>query len=202
MQNQNGNINALLGNTDIYLIDQVMKGRYRSTDVLLDAGCGGGRNLPWFINNDIDVYAVDVNEQAIKQLKSIYNHLPAERFNVAAVENVPFNDNYFDAIICSAVLHFARSEEHLFAMLKELLRVLKVGGNLFIRMASNIGIETKVERLQNGVYALPDGTNRFLLTRSILATIMQQFPVSYLESFKTVNVNDVRCMSTLVLEKK
>jgi hypothetical protein len=39
----------LLGNTDIYLLDQIMKGRYAPSDILLDAGAGGGRNLHWFV---------------------------------------------------------------------------------------------------------------------------------------------------------
>ena len=39
------NIAHLLGGTDVYLIDQIIKGRYHPSDVLLDAGAGGGRNL-------------------------------------------------------------------------------------------------------------------------------------------------------------
>jgi len=201
MQEPGSSISALLGSTDIYLIDQLMKGRYNPEDVLLDAGCGAGRNLHWFISNGFDVYGADKNQNGIEQLKEEHPTLPPSRFVVAPIETLPFADNFFNGIICSAVLHFAKSEEQFFAMMKEMLRVLKVGGSLFIRTASNIGIEDKIVLLQNGVYALPDGTKRFLLTRPLLARLLQQFSLSFLEDFKTVNVNDVRCMSTLVLQK-
>lgn len=52
-------IQELIGNTDIYLLDQIMKGRYTPGERILDAGCGNGRNLVWFLKNDFDVYAVD-----------------------------------------------------------------------------------------------------------------------------------------------
>jgi tellurite methyltransferase len=82
-----------------------------------------------------------------------------------------------------------------------MVRVLKPGGSLFIRMTSDIGIENKVKVINDGVYLIPDGSTRFLLTKSLLASIFQQYPLSFIEPFKTVNVDDMRCMSTLVLQK-
>lgn len=40
---------------DIYLLDQIMKGRYDKEDIILDAGCGEGRNLRWFVEMDHDI---------------------------------------------------------------------------------------------------------------------------------------------------
>jgi len=34
-----------LGNVDVYLLDQLMKDRYSESDIILDAGCGSGRNF-------------------------------------------------------------------------------------------------------------------------------------------------------------
>jgi ubiquinone/menaquinone biosynthesis C-methylase UbiE len=99
------------------------------------------------------------------------------------------------------VLHFAKNTSHFFEMMNEMVRVLKPGGSLFIRMTSDIGIENKVVPINKGVYLLPDGSNRFLLTRSLLDQLMQQYTLTMAEEFKTVNVNDIRCMSTLVLIK-
>jgi ubiquinone/menaquinone biosynthesis C-methylase UbiE len=87
-------------------------------------------------------------------------------------------------------------------MLAEMVRVLKPGGSLFIRMTSDIGIEDKVKPSGNGVYIIPDGSKRFLLTRTLLADIPNKVPLSFIEPFKTVNVDDIRCMSTLVLQKE
>lgn len=191
----------LLGQTDIYLLDQIMKGSYNTSDKILDAGCGDGRNMYWFLQNSFAIYGTDINEEAIAQLKSANPDLPAERLQVAAVEKLPLTDNYFNHIISSAVLHFANSTEHFKAMLTEMVRVLKQNGSLFIRMTSDIGIENKVKLISDGVYIIPDGSERFLLTKTLLAECMQENNLSFLEPFKTVNVDDQRCMSTLVLQK-
>ena len=194
------NIQSLLGQTDIYLVDQIMKGRYQPGDSILDAGCGGGRNLHWFLQNDFHINGIDANEVAIENLKNQFPEL-ANSFRVASLERMPFNDGYFDHIICSAVLHFAENTAHFNAMFTELVRILKPGGTLFIRITSDIGIEEKVRLIADGVYLIPDGSTRFLLTRKMLAVCMQQNNLSFAEPLKTVNVDDVRCMSTLLLQK-
>jgi SAM-dependent methyltransferase len=194
-------LNSILGATDIYLIDAILKGRYHKKDVLLDAGCGEGRNLYWFLQNDFTIYGIDKSVEAIENLHRNYPGFPANRFRVDELANTSFDDAFFDGIICSAVLHFASTTKHFLAMLEEIVRILKPGGSLFIRMASDIGIEKKVQPLGQGVYLLPDGSTRFLLTRTLLDQLLHQYPFSFTEDFKTVNVADLRCMSTLVLQK-
>ena len=72
-------INELIGNTDIYLLDQIMKGRYGTGEKILDAGCGNGRNLIWFLKNDFEMYAVDKDTMSIYYLESAYPHFNKER---------------------------------------------------------------------------------------------------------------------------
>ena len=194
-------IQSLLGQTDIYLIDQILKGRYNDNDSILDAGCGQGRNMHWFLQNNYNITGIDISEENIRDLKAIHPGLPPNRLMVSAVEKTLFPDNHFKHIICSAVLHFANSTAHFNKMMTEMVRILKPGGSIFIRMTSDIGIENKVEHIAEGVYLIPDGSTRFLLTKSLLAKCMQQNNISFIESIKTVNVNDVRCMSTLLLQK-
>ena len=59
-------LNKLVGNVDIYLLDHILKGTFEGKIKLLDAGCGEGRNLKYFINNGFDIYGVDSNPMAIK----------------------------------------------------------------------------------------------------------------------------------------
>jgi SAM-dependent methyltransferase len=191
----------LIGQTDIYLLDQIMKGRYQSDEKILDAGCGSGRNMKWFLQNDFDVYGIDTSEAAIMNLKKLNANFAYDHLLIAALEKIPFDNNFFDHIICSAVLHFAKSVTHFKEMFSELLRVLKPGGTLFIRMTSDIGLEKQVELLSDGNYKIPDGSMRFLLTKPLLEEIKNEFQFSFLEPLKTVNVNDIRCMSTLMLQK-
>lgn len=199
---QLASLQELIGNTDIYLLDQIMKSRYSTGDKILDAGCGGGRNLTWFLKNEIDIYGVDKDPAPINHLKSSHTDFDEKKFQVAEIDNLPFENNYFDHLLSSAVLHFAKSTLHFKSMIKEMARVLKPNGSLFIRMASNIGIENKVQMIGNGVYQIPDGSTRFLLTPALLADFMAENKLSFLEPLKTTNVNNIRCMSTLVLLKE
>lgn len=189
-------------NTDIYLVDQILKGRYNEGGKLLDAGCGNGRNISWFVlQPNFDIYAVDTNPAAIAHLKHAYPSLKQGQLICTPVESLPFPGAFFDHIICSAVLHFAASKEHFLQMAGELNRVLKPGGSLFIRVASDIGIENKISPLGDGRFSLPDGTDRFLLTRLLLEEVLNRFPMALAEPVKTTNVQDMRCMTTLVMIK-
>jgi ubiquinone/menaquinone biosynthesis C-methylase UbiE len=194
------NLQQILGQTDIYLVDQIMKDRYKPGDLLLDAGCGYGRNMHWFLQNGSHINGIDVDEVAINTLKDKYPDAEAG-FSIASAEQTGFSNNHFDHIICSAVLHFAKSTSQFNAMLAELVRILKPGGSLFIRMTSDIGIEEKVVLIADGVYKIPDGSTRFLVNRQLLADCMQLNNLCFIEPLKTVNVDDVRCMSTLLLQK-
>lgn len=186
---------------DIYLLDQILKERYQQNDVILDAGCGSGRNLKWFYDNKFTVYGVDSLESRIEEVKEKYTEQHSN-FSVQNLDQLQFENQFFDHVICSAVLHFAQNTQQFKRMVAELFRVLKPGGSLFIRMTSNFGIEDKVQSISDGVYYLPDTTNRFLLTSDLVAYLKETFSFTYLEPLKTVNVNNMRCMSTLVLKKK
>lgn len=188
-----------IGGIDIYLLDQILKERYLANQLILDAGCGSGRNLKWFYNNSYKIFGIDSNIEKIDAVKKKY-YSQKEHFSVGLVEKLKFEDDSFHHIICNAVLHFAKNENHFKSMFSELIRVLKPNGTLFIRMTSDIGIKKHIKHIANGVYKLPDGTERFLLTNELLQNIMNIHQLTFLESLKTVNVDDKRCMTTLMLQ--
>ena len=45
--------------TDVYLIDQILKGRLDGLGCVVDVGAGAGRNLPWFVGRAERVVALD-----------------------------------------------------------------------------------------------------------------------------------------------
>ncbi|SEW45895.1 Methyltransferase domain-containing protein [Chitinophaga sp. YR573] len=198
-------LQQLYGNIDIYLFDQLLKGTYDNCKKVLDAGCGGGRNLTYFLRNGYEVYGIDPNPNAVsavKQLSQTLAHANSkENFVVASAENLPFDDNYFDLVISSAVLHFANSPDHFDNMIHSMWRVLKPGGYLFARLASDIGIETLVQNLSNGRYLLPDGSERFLVNQQLLLQYTQSLNARLHEPIKTTNVQNLRCMTTWCLQK-
>lgn len=204
--NQNmKNVREIFGDIDIYLFDQIQKGRFAPEMKILDAGCGGGRNLYYFLREGFEVFAIDQNAEAIAQIKNLTKNLasdlPSENFQVSPIEKIPFADEKFDFIISSAVLHFAESLEHFDAMLKEMWRVLKPNGILFARLASSIGIENLIIPTRNGRYNLPDGSERFLVDLDFLLAKTKALNGNLLEPVKTTNVQNLRCMTTWILSK-
>jgi len=189
-----------IGGIDIYLLDQILKGRYQSNDLILDAGCGSGRNLKWFYDNSFSFYGVDTNARSIEIAKEKYPNL-SDNFSVQNLDVLHFDTNTFEHVICSAVLHFAQNTRHFLNMFSELVRVVKVNGTIFVRMTSIQGLEKFVNQISEGVYALPDKTNRFLLHEELLFKIMEKHELSFLEPIKTVQVGKERSMCTLVFKK-
>src|SRR5258705_3195912 len=137
------NLQEMFGSIDIYLFDQLLKGRLTSSMRLLDAGCGSGRNLIYFLRNGFDVSGVDESAEAIEQIQSLATalapHLPSANFLVGPVEEMSFPDNSFDLVISSAVLHFARDETHWSAMVREMWRGMQTGGCCFSRRVATLG---------------------------------------------------------------
>jgi tellurite methyltransferase len=193
------------GYIDIYLFDQLLKGTYDGCQKVLDAGCGSGRNLVYFLRNGYEVYAIDPNAEAVEVVKllakSIAPAIPQTNFIVATAENLSFDDQYFDLVISSAVLHFADSEAHFDSMLHSLWRVLKPGGYLFARLASDIGIESLVLPIGKGRYLLPDGSKRFLVNEQMLLNYTSSLNAILHEPIKTTNVQNLRSMTTWCLQK-
>jgi ubiquinone/menaquinone biosynthesis C-methylase UbiE len=194
-------LESLIDNTDIYLLDQIMKRRYTSPETVLDAGAGTGRNLHWFVHSGFQVYGTDRDQKAVDGLRHNYPGVPASRFQVALVESLPFPDAAFRHVISSAVLHFAESTEHFEQMFGEMCRVLEPGGSLFIRAATDVGLADKMIPLGHGRFRMPDGSDRFLMTRPGLDALIHQHGMRYLEPFKTVLVDELRSMAVVVLGK-
>lgn len=199
------NSQQLYGNIDIYLFDQLLKGRFDECKNVLDVGCGSGRNLIYFLQNGYQVCAIDPNAEAVAQVrelaKALAPALPATNFKVAPAEDMPFDDESFHLAICSAVLHFAYDSNHFDAMLRSIWRVLKPGGYLFARLASDTGIEGLVTPLANSRYLLPDGSERFLVNEQILLEYTQILGGELFEPIKTTNVQNLRCMTTWCVRK-
>ena len=193
------------GGIDVYLFDQLLKGRFDPRMRVLDAGCGSGRNLVYFLREGFDVCGVDVSSEAIAQVRSLARalapSLPIENFRVESVEQMSFEDENFDAVLSSAVLHFARDEAHWRAMLKEMWRVLRPGGIFFARLASSDGVEDYVEHLGGRRYRLRGGAEWLLADERMLSEATGKLRGELLEPLKTVVVHGARAMSVWCLRK-
>ena len=193
------------GQIDIYLFDQLLKGRIRPGMKVLDAACGGGRNLVYFLQSGFDVFGTDAAPHAVEAVRQLAAKLapdaPADNFRVEPVERMTFPDAFADVVISSAALHFARDDRQFDGMVNEMWRVLKPGGMLFCRLASSIGMEHRVRSLGGRRFALPDGSNRYLVDEAMLMDLTARLGGRLLDPLKTTVVQDQRCMTTWVVRK-
>ena len=196
---------AEFGQIDIYLFDQILRGRIAPGQRIVDAGCGGGRNLVYFFKNGFEIFGVDGDPRAIASVRSIASQLAPTlseaNFRVEPVEQMTFPNGFADVVLGSAVLHFARDDRQFSAMLREMWRVLKPGGLFFCRLASNIGMETRVQRIDGRRFVLPDGCERYLVDEAMLLGLTRDLGGRLLDPLKTTIVQDQRCMTTWVVEK-
>lgn len=193
------------GGIDIYLFDQLLKGRIAPGDRILDAGCGSGRNAHYLLREGFDVYGVDENPRAVAaftELATELGHPLADgHARQAALDHLPFADGFFDVVICSAVLHFARDDAHFEGMVGELFRVLRPGGLFFSRLASTAGIESQVRPLVGRRAVLPDGSERYLVDEAQLMALTSRYG-ALLDPLKTTIVHGQRSMTTWVVRVK
>ena len=183
------------GPIDIYLFDQLLRGNIAPGMTIFDAGCGYGRNLHYLLAEGYDVYGVDADPAAVATLGS------GERFRAEAIEQNSFPDALADVVISSAVLHFARDDDHFDAMLQGSWRVLKPGGLFFCRLASSIGIEKQVKLIGGRRYRLPDTSTRYLVDEELLMHKTGELGAEMVDPIKTTVVQNQRSMTTWVLRK-
>ena len=194
------------GEIDIYLFDQLQRGRIRQGLRVLDAGCGAGRNLIYMLRQGYNVFAADADAAAVQHVRqlaaSIAPNLPADNnIVVAPVEQMPFPDAFADVVLSSAVLHFAPDDQHFDAMVHEMWRVLKPGGMLWARLASTIGIEREVQSITGRWSLLPDGSERYLVDEPLLTDLTRALGGRLLDPIKTTVVSHQRAMTTWVVGK-
>ncbi len=198
-------LQSVFGQIDIYLFDQLLRGRIAPGMCIFDAGCGTGRNLAYLLREGYDVFGVDADPQAVAAARalaaSLAPGLPPGNFRAEPVEATTFPDRFADVLISSAVLHFARDDAQFDAMLHGSWRVLKSGGLFFCRLASSIGIEDRVKRIDGQRFLLPDGTERYLVNEDRLMRLTEQLGGQLLDPLKTTVVQNQRAMTTWVLRR-
>jgi len=193
------------GQIDIYLFDQLLRGRLTPSMRILDAGCGSGRNLVHLLRRGYEVFAVDLDVDSIAAVQRLAARLapqlPPSNFRAEPIERMTFPDSFADAVVSSAVLHFAADDEQFAAMLRGTWRVLKSGGLLFCRLASVIGMENRMRRLTGRRFVLPDGSERYLVDEGLLVDFTRELGGRLLDPIKTTIVQNQRCMTTWVVRK-
>ncbi|MBU3924105.1 MAG: class I SAM-dependent methyltransferase [Nanoarchaeota archaeon] len=98
---------------------------------ILDLGCGSGRNFVKM--NDVEFYGVDFSGEMLRFAEKRAKALGIEVILKKSKTNeIPFGDNFFDAVVCHATLHCIKSSKERKETLKEIYRTLKPNCEAFI----------------------------------------------------------------------
>lgn len=193
------------GGIDIYLFDQLLRGRLVPGMRVFDAGCGSGRNLVYLLRSGYEVFGSDADPQSVRTVQQLAARLapelPPDNFRVETLEQTSFPEGFADVVLSSAVLHFARDDAQFDAMLRSTWKVLRPGGLLFCRLASSIGMEQQVRAIAGRRYRLPDGTERYLVDEAFLLNLTRELGGQLMDPLKTTVVQGQRCMTTWVVRK-
>ena len=197
-------LRSQFGDIDIYLFDQILKGRFDARLRVLDAGTGDGRNLIYFLRRGFACFGIDREEAAIGRVRSLAAtlapQLPPGNFQAGELDALPWSDHSMDVVICSAVLHFASDA----AALRPHDRGDVAGacpGRHVLRAAR---VHDRARRLVGAAgrrVRLPDGTERFVVDEAMLRGWSERLGGAWLDPIKTTNVEQQRCMTTWCLRK-
>ncbi len=116
-------IEPLLGGTKKSLTRLILKRGYRK---ILEVACGTCRQAELLAREGLEVTAIDISDELFPEGKA-----PDFEFFVADGKSLPFSENSFDAGAISLALHEMDEEDRL-PVLKELSRVTKPGGRIFV----------------------------------------------------------------------
>jgi SAM-dependent methyltransferase len=202
------NLVEQFGNIDIYLFDQLLRGNIAPGMRVLDAGCGGGRNLVYLLREGYEVFGVDASAEAVEHVRSVAAKLApgleATNFRVEAIEAMSFPEAFADVVISNAVLHFAKDNAHFEAMVRGIWRVLKSGGLFFCRLASTIGMdpERPFQSVTGRKFLMPSGLEWYLVDTALLMRLTEELGGELVDPLKTTVVQGARCMTTWVVRKR
>ena len=119
-------------NFTIYEIKEGMK--------VLELGCGTGSM--WIEHKDVlarcsEAVISDFSEAMVKKAESNIGALPNVKYQVIDIQDIPFEDNYFDVVIANYMLYHVPDLDK---ALSEVSRVLKPAGHFYAGTAGEKGI--------------------------------------------------------------
>lgn len=146
---------------------------------VLDAGCGHGKDVDYFVEQGLDAVGIDLADGMITYARE-HNQ---GTFQQMDIRDLAFTDETFDGVWCNTVLQFFPPAEQR-QVIQELVRVLRPSGILYTTF--KLGSEDVVTR--------DDGLERYLVTRDAAETMLQEQGLRIVEQ-STAAVNEMTVLN-------
>lgn len=149
--------------------------------VILEVGCGNGRDSIYLVKQDYEVVGVDLTQEAIKLAQENKERLLKDKclagnlnFKVANVENLPFPEEHFEGVYSIGVLHSSNLQKSL----KEIARVLKNGGIALLHL------------YQKTLFLKPQRLEKICSSEGV-KTILKKLPFKILNFASDITTNKI-----------
>lgn len=163
----------------------------RNSIKVLDLGCGSGVNTAFLSRENFKVFATDISPIGVANTKNLLacESLNIESIRVESMANISYPDNFFDCVISIGVFDAAGKGEA-FKSIKEIKRVLKVGGKSFIIFAANDDF-----RMQNNQFNIHGYTE--MEVKELL--IFSEFEKVYVDHYTTTYLNQTQLQHDYII---
>lgn len=144
---------------DMAGIAQLLKERGAST--ILDLGSGTGRHVVFLTKKGFQVFGLDNSPQGIDIAEKWLGEegLSADLRLQDMTERLPFEDDFFDAVVSVQVIHHA-DVATIKGIIKEMERVLKQGGFVFITVPKLQNQGREFRQIEPNTFVPLDGPER------------------------------------------
>lgn len=168
---------------------------------VLDLGCGGGANIPFLLEQKVNISACDYADAAVEIVKTEYNI----DCRIADVRNaLPYQDAQFDIVISDLSLHYFSGKET-FGILKRISRVLKRDGIFLIRVNAVGDIKHgfgKGEEVEKNYFFFEGRRKRFFDKEAICQYFKQDFIIDSMTENISLKYREEKVLWEIFARKK
>ena len=148
---------------------------------VLEVGALNGEHTHFVNHKFLQYYVTDIRSPSQSTIDELNKR--GYRFRLADVENLPFEDAYFDRVISTCLLHHLENPEQ---GISEILRVVKSGGTIDILVPNDPSF----------IYS-----TSWFVTTGVRALLKRKFRESYLNR-KSEHIKDLKSIEVSLLSYK
>lgn len=169
-----------------YITDEIEEiSKLSKIKKVIDVGCGGGRYSRYLHNKGYDVLAIDkYKEMAVSLEKDNIE------FKQGEMAFLPVEDNTFDLILSTGVIHNATVRQEFIDTIKEFNRILKPGGYVILSVFTSDIITDDLEHIGQNIYFVKGRPSMVLLPKEEINNICKENGF-YIDKFVDEHVTDV-----------
>jgi len=113
-------------------IKEFIKSYLSKYDSVVDLGCGNGKNIKYLLENGfVDVGGCDIDNILVNDCAQ--NNISIIKANILSL---PYKKDNFDCVLCNGVIHHIETDENRKKAIKEIFRICRPGGKIFISVNS------------------------------------------------------------------